>query len=92
MCQYYIAYDLQMPGQNYERLKSAIQNLGPNYRVQYSLWRLSTPFNEDAVFSFLSRFIDGNDRLEVIPYVSSRGTHRLPDIGRRAVVAALLRR
>ena len=92
MFKYYIAYDLQAPGQDYERLISAIRVLGLHSRLQYSLWQLTSSLSQDAVFNFLSRFIDRNDRLEVMLCSSSRGTNRLSDIGKNAVIAALLKR
>ena len=38
----FISYDLKNPGQNYDRVITAIKGLGSWAKVQYSLWFVSS--------------------------------------------------
>ena len=62
----FIAYDLLSPGQNYDRLRDAIKELGPWHQFQLSLFYVNTPQDPAWVFNHLSRLIDINDKLPII--------------------------
>ena len=40
----FISYDLKDPGQNYDRVITAIEGLGSWAKVQYSLWFVSSAY------------------------------------------------
>lgn len=68
MAVYLVTYDLNSPGQNYERLYEAIK------QYQYckgleSVWFISSNSSASAIRDYLRQHIDGNDKL----FVSSLG-------------------
>lgn len=62
----FIAYDLIVPGQGYEEVRSAIQSLGRWHQFQYSLFYVNTDYSPAEAFGIVSRIMDANDRLAVI--------------------------
>lgn len=44
----FISYDLKNPGQNYDRVITAIKGLGSWAKVQYSLWFVSSTYTCQA--------------------------------------------
>ena len=60
-----ISYDLDKPGQNYQKLIAELERLG-GFRVLFSQWavQLSNPVVQ--VRDHLLQFIDSNDRLLVM--------------------------
>lgn len=81
MANYFVAYDLMSPGQNYDQVRDAIQRLGQWYQFQFSLFYLKSDLPLAAIHDSIRRVMDGNDRLCVIEataaYVSS---YPKPDI------------
>lgn len=62
----FISYDLKNPGQNYERVITAIKGLGSWAKVQYSLWYVSTSYTAKQAADIVRRAQDTNDTLIVI--------------------------
>jgi CRISPR/Cas system-associated endoribonuclease Cas2 len=62
---FYVAYDLDKPGQNYPNLWSELESLGA-VRVQDSVWALKAEGTSEEVYNQLSPHIDSNDRLLVV--------------------------
>ncbi len=62
---YVISYDLDKPGQNYERLIARLKEHGA-FRVQLSQWALGTTWTAAQLRDDLMGYIDSNDRLLVV--------------------------
>ncbi|MGE8943314.1 hypothetical protein ACO2I3_15500 [Leptospira interrogans] len=63
---YFIAYDLCKPGQNYEAVTQCIKALGPNARMQQSLYYVQSDMPLEDVHTFIRGAMDPNDRLSII--------------------------
>lgn len=63
---YLISYDLNAPGQDYQKLFSAIKQISGGYtRCLKSTWLINTRLNADQIVKKLSNCIDKNDGLFV---------------------------
>lgn len=62
----FIAYDLMSPGQNYDRVRDRIKELGVHWQFQFSLFYVHTDLTPDQAYAHILRALDGNDRLAVI--------------------------
>jgi hypothetical protein len=62
----FISYDLKNPGQNYDRVITAIKGLGSWAKVQYSLWFVSSAYAAKEAAEIVRRAQDTNDTLIVI--------------------------
>ena len=62
----FISYDLKSPGQNYDRVITAIKGLGSWAKVQYSLWFVSSTYTAKQAAEIVRRAQDSNDTLIVI--------------------------
>ena len=62
----FIAYDLMSPGQNYDRVREAIESLGTFWQFQFSLYYVHTSLRAADAFALVSGAMDSNDRLAVI--------------------------
>lgn len=62
----FIAYDLNSPGQNYDKVRDAIKSLGAWNQFQFSLFYVNTSFTPQQAFAKVMVFMDENDRLAVI--------------------------
>ena len=62
----FISYDLKNPGQNYDRVITAIKGLGSWAKVQYSLWFVSSTYTAKQAAEIVRRAQDSNDTLIVI--------------------------
>jgi CRISPR-associated endonuclease Cas2 len=65
MALFYVAYDLDKPGQNYPNLWNELESLGA-IRVQDSVWALQYEKTSSDLYDVLAKHIDKNDRLLVI--------------------------
>jgi hypothetical protein len=65
MKKYLISYDLDKPGQDYNRLIGELDRLGA-LRILYSEWILRSTSNAANIRDHLRAFIDGNDMLLVV--------------------------
>lgn len=59
-----ISYDLDRPGQNYERLTTRLKQLGA-VRVLMSQWALKSQYGAKALRDDILQYMDSNDRLLV---------------------------
>lgn len=69
----FIAYDLNSPGQNYDVVRDAIRELGPNWQFQFSLFYVHTNLTPTEAYNHVVRVMDSNDRLAVIVCSDSLG-------------------
>jgi CRISPR/Cas system-associated endoribonuclease Cas2 len=65
MSKFYVAYDLDKPGQNYPELWEELESLGAK-RVQDSVWVLLSNSTTAVLRDTLQQHIDKNDRLLVV--------------------------
>ena len=59
---YLISYDLDKPGQNYERLTARLKQLQA-VRVLMSQWALKSAYDAKELRDDLKRYVDSNDRI-----------------------------
>jgi CRISPR/Cas system-associated endoribonuclease Cas2 len=62
---FFVAYDLDKPGQNYQNLWDELESLGAQ-RLQDSVWGLQSSKTAVALRDTLKGHIDSNDRLLVV--------------------------
>lgn len=63
---YAINYDLNRPGQNYEKLHEAIKSCGGWWHYLGSTWLVDTSLSANAIWDRLKPYVDKNDRVLVI--------------------------
>jgi hypothetical protein len=62
----FISYDLNSPGQNYEKVIERIKSLGNWAKVQKSMWYLRTNHSHELIAKKVWEVMDSNDSLIVI--------------------------
>lgn len=62
---YFISYDLNNPGQNYDNLIEAIKKYGTYCKMNKSDWIISTNDNATKIRDNLQKYLDTNDKLFV---------------------------
>lgn len=62
----FISYDLNSPGQHYDRVISAIKELGSWAKLQKSLFFVKSSFSEQQAFDRVRAVMDSNDSLVVV--------------------------
>ena len=62
----FISYDLNQPGQNYERVIEAIKALGNWAKVQKSFWYVRSSLTASQALDRLKLVIDKNDSIIVV--------------------------
>ncbi|MER8818602.1 hypothetical protein NKH70_02080 [Mesorhizobium sp. M0991] len=62
----FIAYDLIVPGQNYEAVQDRIKQLGQWYKLQYSLYYVQSSLTLEQANIFIRGVMDDTDKLTVI--------------------------
>lgn len=67
----FVSYDLKNPGQNYERVITAVKGLGPWAKVQYSLWYVKSSHTAKDAAEIVRRAQDTNDNLIVVDATNS---------------------
>ena len=72
---YLISYDLDKPGQNYERLIARLKQHGA-FRVLLSQWALNTTLTPVQLRDDLKAYVDSNDRL-LVTQVSDWASYNL---------------
>lgn len=65
MSSYIISYDLDNPGQNYEKLIDAIKNYGTYAKITESCWCVVSTDESKAIRNNLESMMDSNDKLFV---------------------------
>ncbi|ERK31565.1 hypothetical protein [Clostridium intestinale] len=68
---YIISYDLNKPGQDYNKLYDRIRTLNDYYHVLDSTWLVSTNKTAKEVYSVLQPVGDTNDNILVIQVTSN---------------------
>jgi len=63
---YFVAYDLMFPGQNYDAVIKRITSLGDYAHMQLSLFYLQTDLALADVHRLVREVMDANDKLAVI--------------------------
>lgn len=76
MSLYLISYDLDKPGQNYDKLIARLKELGAQ-RCLYSQWFLANTAGHEAVRNDLQRFMDQNDRILVVALKNAAAWYNL---------------
>ena len=66
MTNLFVAYDLNAPGQHYQRVENAIAALGVVVKIQYSMYYVKTSLSARDAETRVWAAMDGNDRLIVI--------------------------
>jgi hypothetical protein len=78
---YFVAYDLVKPGQNYEAVIERIKSLGTCAHMQFSLFYLQSSHSMAGVHASIREVMDPTDRLAVIwandAFVSNYDVSRL---------------
>lgn len=69
----FIAYDLLLPGQNYDGVRDAIKSLGQTWQAQLSLFYVHTNHSPTDAFAIVHAAMDEGDRLAVINCDSALG-------------------
>lgn len=62
----FVSYDLNSPGQNYERVIARIKSLGNWAKLQKSHWYLDTTYSHEYIAKNIWEVMDANDSLIVI--------------------------
>lgn len=73
-----ITYDLMTPGKDYSRLYEAIKNLGPWAHCFGSVWFVANGSPAVEIAKYLSRFVDKNDKIFVVPLTRLWAATNLP--------------
>ena len=81
MSLFFVAYDLDKPGQDYEDLWTELEDLGAK-RVQESVWALRYDGKTVALRDLLQQHIDKNDRLLVVRSAHWAGCGSMSDINK----------
>lgn len=63
---FFIAYDLDQPGQNYEAVHDRIKSLGRWYHAQQSLFYVHTELSAAEAHRHVFQVMDSNDKLIVV--------------------------
>ncbi len=66
MATYLITYDLNAPGQDYDKLYEAIKKLGACWHCLDSNWFVISSKTASAIRDYLKPYIDSNDSLLVL--------------------------
>lgn len=74
----FVAYDLINPGQNYDAVQDRIKDLGPWYKVQYSLYYVNTVYTPQQAHALVWEAMDPNDRLLVGHTYGAVVSHDIP--------------
>lgn len=66
MNNFFISYDLNSPGQNYDKVTAAIKNLGNWAKLQKSLFYVKASLSAQEAFNRVRAVMDQNDSLVVV--------------------------
>lgn len=62
----HISYDLNDPGQNYDRVIESIKSLGEWAKIHYSYWYVNSELSASQACDAVSAVMDHNDSLYVV--------------------------
>lgn len=71
MSVYIVNYDLNCPGQDYEKLFKAIQSFTDYHHLMKSTWGVYSTKTAKGVFEFLGQYMDDTDRLFVSEFTEN---------------------
>lgn len=74
----FIAYDLNYPGQNYEKIQTVIKGIGQWYQFQYSLFYVKSDLTAQQAHVIIRGAMDVNDKLVVIDANSAQVSYYPP--------------
>ncbi len=77
---YFISYDLNVPGKDYEGVIKTIQSLGGWAHVHKSLWYVSSPRTIDQVYAAIAPAFDKSDQFMVIQALNAHWNVLQPDV------------
>jgi len=63
---YFVAYDLNVEGQDYKKIQKAIESCGFSIRIQKSLFYLKSAATLEEISKVIKAAVDKTDRLIVI--------------------------
>ncbi len=66
MNNYFISYDLNVPGKDYSKAIEAIQAVGNWARVHKSFWYVSSALSLEQVYAQIAYAFDGSDQFMVV--------------------------
>ena len=75
---FFIAYDLDAPGQDYRKIEKAINECGAAFKVQLSLYYVKSTHTQAAIVEHCWKSMDKNDRLLVIEASNATFQNLLP--------------
>lgn len=81
MSNYFISYDLNVPGKDYEGVIKAIQSFGTWAKVHKSLWYVSSPLTLKDVYAVIEPAFDASDRFMVIEATSAHWNTLSQEVG-----------
>jgi hypothetical protein len=77
---YLIAYDLNKPGQQYDRMQEGIKKVATWYmKLQYSLYYIRSDKSGAEIYQILCGYQDANDKLAVIEASNAWVSHLTPE-------------
>jgi len=62
----FVSYDLNDPGQSYDKVAKAIKELGAWAKVQMSFWYVSSDYSAKQACQHIWKSMDSNDSLTVV--------------------------
>jgi hypothetical protein len=68
----HISYDLNSPGQTYDKVAGAIMQLGSWAKIHYSFWYVKSPLTAEQARNALLNVIDANHSLYVVDATNSQ--------------------
>lgn len=68
---YMISYDLNNPGQKYEKVFEIIKEFGSYIKLQKSFWLVRTSLTPEQMTNNLSQVLDNNDSLFICELVKN---------------------
>lgn len=77
---YFVIYNLNSPGQDYETIRTVLESLFTNpIHVTRSTYGVKSSYSATQIRDLLQRFVDSNDMLLVIEVARhNRGTYNYP--------------
>lgn len=75
---FFIAYDLDAPGQDYRKIEAAINQCGDAIKIQLSLYYVKSKHTQAEIITHCWKAMDKNDRLLVIDAANATWENGLP--------------
>lgn len=65
MAVYCVSYDLNSPGQKYEKVHEVLKGFSKWYHIMDSTWLISTHYNATQIRDMISPYLDASDKMFV---------------------------